>query len=84
MLYGFNFALTAAALGYEDLLADINSFDKNSNWTQLNPINFGGKNPDSIFSKVPYEKGFYFLAYLESLVGHNCMQVFLRAYFQLK
>jgi leukotriene-A4 hydrolase len=42
-------------------------------WTKLNAGTFGGKNPDSIFSKVPYEKGFQFLAYLETLVGADAM-----------
>ena len=30
-----------------------------------------GDNPDNSFSEVPYEKGFQFLFYLESLIGEE-------------
>lgn len=82
MLHGTNFALTEAYLGYESLKEDLDDFGPNVNWTMLNSINFGGINPDRVFSEVPYEKGFYFLVYLETLVGHDAMQYFLRGWFK--
>ena len=34
---------------------------------QLVPDLSGGEDPDDSFSKVPYEKGFYFLTYLQKV-----------------
>ena len=34
---------------------------------QLAPDLSGGEDPDDSFSKVPYEKGFYFLTYLQKV-----------------
>jgi leukotriene-A4 hydrolase len=31
-------------------------------------------NPDDAFSKVPYNKGYIFLSYLESLVGQDLFE----------
>ncbi|CAK0875953.1 unnamed protein product [Prorocentrum cordatum] len=39
------------------------------NFTQLVPNLSGGKDPDDAFSQIPYEKGFYFICYLEALAG---------------
>jgi len=39
-------------------------------FSSLTPkIGSGGMNPDDAFSSVPYQKGFQFLLYLESLDG---------------
>ena len=39
-----------------------------------------GRHPDDAFSEIPYEKGFQFLTYLESLVGEGPFQEFFRGY----
>lgn len=39
-----------------------------------------GVDPDDAFSSVPYEKGFNFLWYLQSLVGEERFSAFLKAY----
>lgn len=40
------------------------------------------QDPDDAFSSVPYEKGFFFLHYLQSLVGGpEPMEKFMHAYF---
>lgn len=39
----------------------------NSTYSSLYPV-YNGANPDDAFSQVPYEKGFQFLTYLESLM----------------
>lgn len=39
-----------------------------------------GVNPDDSFSEIPYEKGFQFLTYLESIVGEEDFKQMLRAY----
>lgn len=40
-----------------------------------------GTDPDDCFSSVPYEKGSQFLIYLESVVGGEIFEAFLKAYF---
>ena len=40
-----------------------------------------GKNPDDAFSTIPYEKGFQFLTYLESLDGEENFKKFINVYF---
>jgi hypothetical protein len=38
---------------------------------QLVPDLSGGQDPDDSFSKVPYEKGFYFLTYLQTVSEYS-------------
>jgi len=49
---------------YEDML----EFGINNQYTSLTPRT-GDKNPDEAYSNIPYEKGYQFLLYLESLTG---------------
>jgi leukotriene-A4 hydrolase len=44
-------------------------------------IDFRGRDPDDLFSDVPYEKGRLFLAYLESRFGTDAFTAFLHGYF---
>jgi leukotriene-A4 hydrolase len=45
----------------------------------------GGGDPDDAFSRVPYEKGFYFLYYLQQLVGGpKAFAPFVKDYLQVK
>lgn len=58
-------------------------FGADHNFTKLVPDLSGGADPDDAFSKIPYEKGFYFLYYLQQLVGGaQVFEPFLRAYLQ--
>jgi leukotriene-A4 hydrolase len=41
-----------------------------------------GKNPDDAFSTIPYEKGYQFLLYLESLDGELNFKKFINLYFK--
>ena len=62
--------------------------------TALTPVLEGGVDPDDVFSKVPYEKGFAFLVYLEHVSsgradadadaanGHPAFGEFLKAHFE--
>ena len=54
-----------AANGYLDLVDSIHEIGETHNFTALVPDLSGGVDPDDSFSKVPYEKGFYFLYYLQ-------------------
>ena len=56
------------------------NFGINTTYSALYPI-MNGANPDDSFSNVPYEKGFQFLTYLESLMKTPLdFQNFIRAY----
>lgn len=57
-----------AANGYLDLLDGIHELGEKHNFTALVPDLSGGVDPDDAFSKIPYEKGFYFLYYLQVLL----------------
>ena len=43
-------------------------------------VDVRGVDPDDAFSSVPYEKGFNFLFYLESLLGEEAMNGLLKAH----
>ena len=57
-----------AANGYLDLLDGIHELGEKHNFTALVPDLSGGVDPDDAFSKIPYEKGFYFLYYLQVML----------------
>lgn len=48
-------------------------------FSSIHPV-LKGRNPDSSFSTIPYEKGFQFLNYLETLIGEDYFQQFLQFY----
>lgn len=64
-LEGAAAAQFAAANGFLELQAAVAALGKEHNFTALCPDLSGGVDPDDAFSKVPYEKGFYFLYYLQ-------------------
>jgi len=66
--------------GLKDLQDTINNFGEKSPLTHLVP-DLKGVHPEDSFSRVPYEKGFTFLAYLEiKLGGPEKFEPFLRSY----
>jgi leukotriene-A4 hydrolase len=65
-VHGEEFARIEGQLGNVSLWEDINSFGASNNFSSLYP-NLTESSPDDSFSEVPYEKGFQFLTYLESL-----------------
>ena len=68
-----------AVLGYQDLLADIETLDPND---EILAIDLAGRDPDDVFSNIPYEKGALFLRELEHRVGRENFDQFLLAYFK--
>ncbi|GFH07794.1 Leuk-A4-hydro_C domain-containing protein, partial [Haematococcus lacustris] len=54
-----------ASRGALDLAEDVARFGADHPYTRLVPDMTGGIDPDDVFSKIPYEKGFYLLYYLE-------------------
>ncbi|XP_003742278.1 leukotriene A-4 hydrolase [Galendromus occidentalis] len=69
-----------AIQGLKDLRYDIlEDLGENNQLTKL-VVDLRGVDPDDSFSSVPYEKGHTFLYYLETLLGMESMEAFLRAY----
>lgn len=69
-----------AIIGWNDLQKSVDHFGHDHGYTCLH-VHLTGVDPDDAFSSVPYEKGFNFLCYLESLVGGpELMNPFLRAH----
>jgi len=57
----------------------MSNYGLNNTYSSIHPV-LNGDNPDNAFSEVPYEKGFQFLHYIESVIGENAMQEFLQHY----
>jgi len=77
--YGEDFSKVSALLGNTTLYGDIETFGTSDTFASLHPV-LQGRNPDSSFSEVPYEKGFQLLYYMESLIGRSEMKEFLNFY----
>ena len=79
-VHGTEFAKIEAQLGNVSLWGDMNSFGLSNNFSSLYPI-LNDSSPDDSFSEVPYEKGFQFLTYLESLFqSKDDFQSIIRTY----
>jgi len=69
----------SAKLENQTMYFQMLDFGMDHSYTSLHPI-LDGAQPDDSLSTIPYEKGFQFLTYLESLVGEENFQEFLRSY----
>ena len=67
-----------ALLGYQDLQADL---ARMTDADQKLTIDLTGRDPDDVFSNIPYEKGALFVRELEHKVGRKNFDRFLMAYF---
>ncbi|KAL4509917.1 hypothetical protein ABPG72_010110 [Tetrahymena utriculariae] len=79
IMFGKDYAVVDAIVGNDTMVDDMNNFGMQSNYTSLNPM-IKGTNPDDAFSNIPYEKGYQFLKYIESVIGQDLLQQFLRSY----
>ncbi|MFT6343924.1 MAG: leukotriene A-4 hydrolase/aminopeptidase [Paraglaciecola sp.] len=79
MIYGDERFEMEAVLGRQDLQADIDSLPAND---QIMAIDLRGRDPDDVFSNIPYEKGALFLRELELKVGRENFDQFLLSYFK--
>ncbi|KAE9038919.1 Leukotriene A-4 hydrolase [Phytophthora rubi] len=70
-----------AALGMRGLVEAVQSFGPSHPYTALVPKS-EDVDPDDVFSRVPYEKGFNFLHYLSTVVGSEEFDLFAQAYIQ--
>jgi leukotriene-A4 hydrolase len=65
--------------GWNALVGSVNHFGCSHAFTELH-VNVKGVDPDDAFSSIPYEKGFNFLFFLESLLGEEKMNAMLKAH----
>lgn len=79
MIYGDERFEMEAVLGRQDLQAAIDSLPAND---QIMAIDLRGRDPDDVFSNIPYEKGALFLRELEHKVGRENFDQFLLGYFE--
>mmetsp|Transcript_41722 Transcript_41722/g.98100 ORF Transcript_41722/g.98100 Transcript_41722/m.98100 type:complete len:360 (+) Transcript_41722:16-1095(+) len=66
-VFGEGEAQHSASTGYDELAESVKTYGEDHEYTKLVQQLEG--DPDDAFSKVPYEKGFNFLYYLEGVVG---------------
>jgi leukotriene-A4 hydrolase len=79
MVYGEKRFAMEAVLGRQDLQADIDTLPADD---QILAIDLRGRDPDAVFSNIPYEKGALFLRELEHKVGRATFDKFLLGYFK--
>lgn len=79
MIYGTDRYNMEAVLGYQDLEQDVATLDPND---QILAIDLKGRNPDDVFSNIPYEKGALFLREIEQKIGRANFDQFLLEYFK--
>lgn len=60
-----------AIVGWQDLLYNIEAYGGNARVFTSLVLEFQGKRPDDIMSKISYEKGYTFLCFLEQQVGRE-------------
>jgi len=78
-LHGHDFAMVEALLGNSSMYTDMKNYGLQNSFSSLHPT-LKGASPDDAFSTIPYDKGFQLLYYLESLIGEDMFQTFLRKY----
>lgn len=79
IIYGTDRYKMEAVLGYQDLLAAIESLPEQD---QIMAIDLRGRDPDDVFSNIPYEKGALFLREIENKIGRDNFDRFLLKYFE--
>ena len=81
-LYGADRSNMEDMLGMQSLKRDIADLESkgDSKLTHLR-MDLKGRDPDEAFSDVPYEKGRFFVGFLESRMGREQLDAFLRSYF---
>ncbi|TEA21625.1 Leucine aminopeptidase 2 [Colletotrichum sidae] len=71
-----------AIVGWQDLLYNIDAFGGDDSVFTSLVLQFEGKRPDDVMSKISYEKGYTFLRHLEQTVGMEKWRKFVPHYFR--
>jgi len=82
-IYGPNRRAMEDVLGMQSLQRDMAALKEAGDeaLTKL-AVNLRGRDPDDGFSDVAYEKGRFFIGFLESRLGREALDEFLRGYFE--
>jgi hypothetical protein len=78
-LHGAEIAEISAALGWQSLEEAVQDFKERPELTRLR-THLTGIDPDASYSTIPYEKGYLLFKALESAVGRDAFDRFLRDY----
>ncbi|TGE24154.1 M1 family peptidase [Hymenobacter aquaticus] len=79
-LYGRPYADMLQVLGHTGLLHTVEELGADSRDTHLH-LDLAGRDPDDGLNEIAYEKGDYLLLTLESLVGREKLDTFIKEYF---
>jgi leukotriene A-4 hydrolase/aminopeptidase len=82
VVYGPERSAMEDTLGFQSLQRDLASLKKGGDegLTKL-AVDLQGRDPDDAFSDIAYEKGRFFVGFLESRLGRDRLDQFLRGYF---
>src|SRR5450755_1270108 len=78
-VYGEQRSSMEAVLGLKSLRSDLARLKPAD---QILAIDLRDRDPDEVFSEIPYEKGRLFLNYLDAKFGREHFDAFLRGYFE--
>ena len=78
-VYGEQRSSMEAVLGLKSLRSDLAKLKPAD---QVLAIDLRDRDPDDVFSEIPYEKGRLFLNYLDAKFGRERFDAFLRGYFE--
>jgi aminopeptidase N len=78
-VYGEQRSSMEAVLGLKSLRSDLAKLKPAD---QILAIDLRDRDPDDVFSEIPYEKGRLFLNYLDAKFGRERFDTFLRGYFE--
>ncbi len=79
-LYGEDYVNMLALLGYQDLQEEVKDLGAESDDTKL-LLSLENRDPDDGMTNIAYEKGAFFLTYLEKKAGRENFDQFLKTYF---
>ncbi|CAI0411611.1 unnamed protein product [Linum tenue] len=74
-------AILSMGIGWRSLNEAMERFKDNTEFTKLK-TNQEGIDPDNVYSQVPYEKGFQFLARIERQIGRPAFDEFIKKYIE--
>lgn len=82
-LKGKDYAEMLAALSLQDLKKEVKAFvDEGKGEDTRLHLDMEGRDPDEGVSSIAYDKGYFFLCYLENMVGRDKWDSFLKTYFE--
>lgn len=83
-IYGAEYARMLHVLGHQDLVGTVMRLQKGAHPEDTHlRLSLEGRDPDEGMTDIAYEKGFAFLKLVESKVGRERFDVFLREYFDM-